>query len=178
MTPTRRLPVAAVAVCLVLIGCSGQAGTTPATSPIAQATVSAALTPIATAAPTPTPTPVATPAPTLFSETEDAAEAPPGAISVLFTGDALPRFAPDQINATSGTAVFFLDNSKNPDLSSAHNMQIGLSIGHSLASSTNVTAGDSETFTVHDLEPGTYAFWCAIQNHFAIGMVGTLTVTP
>lgn len=38
-----------------------------------------------------------------------------------------------------------------------------------------ISAGDSTTFTA-DLEPGTYAFYCSVGNHRALGMEGTLIV--
>ena len=38
--------------------------------------------------------------------------------------------------------------------------------------------GDSVLFTVKDMPPGTYTFWCEVERHASLGMVGTLTVTP
>ena len=53
----------------------------------------------------------------------------------------------------------------------------------SLAGSTDVNRNENVIFTVNDLMPGTYTFWCSIvapggTTHASFGMVGELTITP
>jgi uncharacterized cupredoxin-like copper-binding protein len=106
--------------------------------------------------------------------------------------DAGPRFQPDNLTAKAGTVVFFLQNIPtlfSPD----HNMQIGpasvqfygdgsIRAGQVLAGTPNIRTKEMATFTVNDLTPGTYLFWCSVEgangNHASFGMVGTLTITP
>jgi len=94
-----------------------------------------------------------------------------------------PRYVPDHITAKAGTVVFFLENLPVADYPTVvHNMQIGPAIGQVRAASTDVQANAGVTFSVNDLTPGTYVFWCSIvgnsgRTHGSNGMVGTLTIT-
>ena len=107
--------------------------------------------------------------------------------------EAGPRFQPDTISAKAGTAVFFLENVPGTLFSPSHNMLIGscgvqfygdgsLRSGQVLAGTPNIGPKEAVTFTVNDLTPGRYPFWCSVEagngNHAAFGMVGELTVTP
>ena len=108
----------------------------------------------------------------LDTTTEEAQEAPAGAIRVDLTGPP-PRLVPDALTATAGDVVFFLDNVA---LGSPHNLAIGTTLHDSIASSRSVPIGHSAVFTVHGLAAGEYIIWCAVENHAVEGMVGTLTV--
>lgn len=57
-------------------------------------------------------------------------------------------------------------------------MVMGPALYQVLARSSAIDRGDSAIFTVEDLPPGTYTFWCEVGRHVSLGMVGTLTVTP
>jgi plastocyanin len=57
------------------------------------------------------------------------------------------------------------------------------SAGQALAATPHVAANQTVAFTVNGLAPGTYVFWCSVEqpaggNHAANGMLGTLTITP
>jgi plastocyanin len=128
----------------------------------------------------PTPTPL-----TLVSTTKATAVPPPGATTISLTAF---KFEPNAPTVSAGTAVFFLKNLDEPPSAFGgglrHNLLIGSRIGEPLASSANVSGGQSVVFTVEGLEPGAYVIWCSIpslilegQDHADSGMVGTLTVT-
>ncbi len=57
-----------------------------------------------------------------------------------------------------------------------------LSAGQVLAGTPYLRAEEAAIFTVNDLTPGSYLFWCSVvygnAAHAAYGMVGTLTITP
>jgi plastocyanin len=140
------------------------------------------------------PTSAPTPMPTLASSTEKMGDAPAGAIPIIMTAvDAGPRFQPDNVTAKAGTVVFFLKNLPGKFFSPDHNLQIGpastqfyadgsIRSGQVLAGTPHIAANESAIFTVNNLAPGTYLFWCSVEaanaNHEANGMVGTLTITP
>jgi plastocyanin len=44
--------------------------------------------------------------------------------------------------------------------------------------STDIRSGDSGSFEIDDLPPGTYTMYCDIDDHEARGMVADLVVTP
>jgi uncharacterized cupredoxin-like copper-binding protein len=104
------------------------------------------------------------------------------------------RFEPNQITTKAGNVVFFLQNVAAPVFRPDHEMNIGPAcvqfeqdgtvIGQVLAKTTRIQADEAASFTVNNLAPGTYAFWCSVPfddgigTHATIGMVGTLTVTP
>jgi uncharacterized cupredoxin-like copper-binding protein len=83
------------------------------------------------------------------------------------------NFKPKAISVSSGKVVFFLVNS-GP---SAHDMLVADSTGKTLARSSLVQPGDTFTFTIANLPPGTYEFYCDVPGHKDAGMVGTLTAT-
>ena len=136
-----------LAVALAATGCAAPAATTPAASSVASSpSTSEAVT--------------ETPVPTLEATTEDATEAPAGAITVTITG---LSFNPDQLTAPAGTVVFFIDTQQlNEDIH--HNMTIAPEIGDlPLAKSAVLTHEHSVVFKVHDMEPGIYQFWCTFE---------------
>jgi plastocyanin len=89
-------------------------------------------------------------------------------------------FAPRAITVAAGKAVFFLDN---VDATRDHRMDIRGASGAVLAASTLVRSDTKMVLTVQGLQPGNYVFNCSVvgydgQTHAAVGMTGTLTVTP
>lgn len=132
----------------------------------------------------------------LTATADVATKAPAGSILMVMTlAGGAPRFEPDQVSVKAGTAVFFMKNvpgKEAPD----HNMQIGpadtkffadgsVRADQVLASTPHVVANQAMTFTVSNLQPGTYRFWCSVDEgggggttHAADGMIGTLVVTP
>lgn len=169
--------LAAVGVIGLLAGSCSGAPAAPTSSPTIRPTVvvspSPLLTPAATAAP-PSATPTASPA--------DATASPSGAIPVVMTDAAgtdapLLFYAPASITAPAGTVVFELRNGTGAFL--RHNMSIGTEVGgEALATSATVAPDESSPFAVDDMAPGTYKFWCTVEDHYKFGMVGTLTITP
>ena len=148
-------------VVLLTNGCASGATSTPAPDSIAE---------VASASPE-SPTPI----PTLEATTEEATEAPSGAVTIAVGPG--PRFTPDQITAPAGTVVFFLDT-QQIDEGIVHNLVIATAVGElPLAKSANLTQEHSVTFTVHDMGPGTYEFWCTFEGHLEGGMKGKLTIT-
>jgi plastocyanin len=172
-----------VAVTFAMWGCGG-AGTTTFTTSTATTspTTQPSPSPVAMVSPATTASP--TPIPTLASTTEQASAAPTGAIPIRMTvTNGNPRFEPDKVTAKAGTAVFFLENGTNVLGTFDHNMRIGPAIGEVLARTPVIHGNETATFTVMDLTPGTYVFWCSIvglngNTHAFYGMVGTLTITP
>ncbi len=122
-------------------------------------------------------TPGPTPGSTLASTAEDAAEAPQGAIAIEMGVFGPPRFRPDQVTASSGQVILFLEN-VGDRYEGYHDFVIGEALYQALTRSPAINAGDSVVFTVKDMPPGTYTFWCEVERHASMGMVGTLTVTP
>ena len=60
----------------------------------------------------------------------------------------------------------------------AHDMVIADSTGTTVAKSSLVQPGNTDTFTVNNLKAGTsYVFYCDLPGHRASGMEGTLTVS-
>ena len=81
------------------------------------------------------------------------------------------KFQPKTISGVSaGKVVFFLVNDSS-------SMVIADSSGTTVARSTLVQPGNTETFTVPDLKAGSYVFYCDLPGHRAQGMEGTLTVS-
>jgi plastocyanin len=94
-------------------------------------------------------------------------------------------FNPAAITVAAGDVTFVLNNTT----AASHNMIIGpeaptctataCTFGPVTAAGPSVPTGSSPTpFTVEGLAAGTYSYWCSIQDHAALGMIGTLTVTP
>jgi plastocyanin len=114
---------------------------------------------------------------TLAASTAVGAPKGAGAIEV---GMANFSFIPETITAKAGDVVFFLEN-KDPagDPNLHHNMLITLAVNGLptlVASSGDFQQGQSGTFSVKNLAPGTYAFFCSY--HRSAGMTGSLTVAP
>ena len=128
-----------------------------------------------TTAPSPTPSSPPTAAPTpsaVTSNTVAATSAPKGAIPMAFLGPP-PHYGPATLTSKAGMLVLSLSNTSL----AAHNIAIGAKVNGSIfALSDNVEVGNTAVFTVRGLTPGTYAYWCTIDNHAADGMIGTLTV--
>ena len=158
-----------VAVVLVTGGCGAPAAPTAtvATSPTI---------PVSTGAASPSPV-VETAAPTLAATSEEASSAPPGAISVDMGAFGPPRYVPDQVTVRTGEVVFFLRN-VGDRYEGFHDFVIGPALYQALARSPALEGGDAVIFTIEDLPRGDYTFWCEIERHASLGMVGTLTVDP
>ena len=112
----------------------------------------------------------------LPTTTEPAAEAPAGAFE-LRVGPG-KNYEPDLITAPAAESLtFFIDMSEADDQLN-HNFRIGpeLPPGLAIATSDLIYAGESAVVTVTGLEPGTYAFWCNVDDHYFYGMTGTLVV--
>jgi plastocyanin len=112
----------------------------------------------------------------LPTTTEPAEVAPEGAI-VLTVGPG-KNYEPDLITAEAAERLsFFVDMSEADDQLN-HNFRIGpeLPPGLAIATSDLIYAGESAVVTVTGLAPGTYAFWCNIDDHYFYGMTGTLVV--
>jgi plastocyanin len=133
------------------------------------------------------PSAASTVAPTGWVTTFEAAtSAPAGATTIEMKGEAeIPTYAPPTVTVPSGTVVLFLVNIpiSPPNFGPAHNVVIGPVVGgEALATSGPVQAGKSAVFTIENVPPGTYAFWCTVSAghgpHYKLGQVGTLTVTP
>ena len=109
--------------------------------------------------------------------TEPADEPPVGAI-VLVAGPG-SKFTPDDIETTADeTLTLFIDMSA-AGVNYFHNFNIGpdLPPAPALATTTAIfEPGESVVVTVNGLAPGTYQFWCSINEHYKYGMHGTLTV--
>lgn len=187
MTMDRPRGFLLLAVSLALGGCAGAVTTASTTTTPRSSTTLPSPSAVAATSPaaTPGPTSAAASIPTLGSTTEQASQAPTGAIPIRLTvTNGNPRFEPDHLTAKAGTVAFFLENVPGVIGAPDHNMRIGPAIGQVLASTPSIRAKEMVTFTVKDLAPGTYVFWCAIlefdgkTTHAAEGMVGTLTVTP
>lgn len=169
----------ASAVSLIVGACSSAsppASDTAGSTSSAAASAAASATLAGSASPTKAPTP--SPLPTLPSTTEEATEAPEGAISITMTFAGAPRFEPDRVTAKTGPVVFFLQNVSVAGFRLDHDMLIGPKVYKVLAGTPRVKPDASVIFTVDGLTPGTYAFWCQVPPHAANGMVGTLTITP
>jgi uncharacterized cupredoxin-like copper-binding protein len=110
----------------------------------------------------------------LQTDTTEADEAPPGAIDVQAGFG--PKFVPKRITAAAGTVVFFLHNLPTEPVQ--HSFIIGKKLYEPIAIGPTLSPRESVIFTVFDLEPGQYVFWCAIEDHAADGMTGTLTIKP
>lgn len=85
------------------------------------------------------------------------------------------RYSVTAIDTKAGPFVVHLVNQE--ELSVRHDMIVGDALGHRFASSDKVDPDHDLVFTVDDLPPGTYDFWCSIDKHAALGMKGTITVT-
>jgi plastocyanin len=112
----------------------------------------------------------------LPTSTEPAEKAPAGAI-VLTVGPG-KNYEPDLITAQAAESLTFYIDMSEADDQLNHNFRIGpeLPPGLAIATSDLIYAGESAVVTVTGLAPGTYAFWCNIDDHYFYGMTGTLVV--
>jgi plastocyanin len=173
-----------IGLAMVILAACSTAAPTATSSPTQSPTPTAAPTPTATAAPTPSPSPeptqaAPTPSPTSADIAVYMSGSLAGSSEQLF-------FNPATITVPIGDVTFVLNNTT---FGLSHNMIIGpdapactasgCTFGAVIAKSPTVAAGGvPESFTVEGLAAGTYSYWCSILNHAALGMVGTLTVTP
>jgi plastocyanin len=109
---------------------------------------------------------------TTFSRQLDASP-PPDAIRVDMTGPP-PRFAPTELSVSGASATFYLVNMATGV--DPHSFAIGGTNYRSIVSTGPIERGHSMVFTVQDLPPGQYIFWCTISDHAALGMRGTIEV--
>ena len=172
----RKIP-SIVVVCLFAAACAAQAPA--ATSPAATS-------------PEPQPTVVPIPSPTLPGATAEqlastyqpaasgpAASGPPDAIAVMMGTCCALRFVPYSLTAEAGTVALFLTNPKGENIPpKSHDIQIGRELGQAMARSPVVKNGEAGLFTIEAMAAGKYVFWCAVDGHDTLGMVGTLTVSP
>ncbi|HEX2193700.1 MAG TPA: cupredoxin domain-containing protein [Candidatus Limnocylindria bacterium] len=161
-----RTLVTVLVVSVVAGGCAQSA-----TSPSASASASQAPSETTDASPTPEPTSALLP-----STTEPADEAPQGAV-VIHVGPG-PKFSPERVRVQAGEELAFFLDATEINEGSAHNFKIGPDLPPEapLAESDFIQRGESVVFTVTGLEPGTYRFWCSVEEHHRFGMHGTLVV--
>jgi plastocyanin len=81
------------------------------------------------------------------------------------------------VTAIEAKAGRFAVHLVNHDDSVRHDMVVGDALGHRFARSDRVEPGHDLVFTIDDLPPGTYNFWCSVGVHASSGMRGILTVT-
>ncbi len=107
--------------------------------------------------------------------THPAEDAPRDAI-VIHLGPG-PKLEPERVTARGEELTFFLDATEISD-GSAHNFKIGpeLPPATALAESDFIERGESAVFKVDGLQPRTYRLWCSVDEHYALGMTGTLVV--
>ena len=178
----RRTPYWILSIAGLVVACSS-----PATGPNATGSPSTPSSVPTTASVSAAPSAAGTLAPNGWvTHFEAANQAPAGAIAIEMKGEAeTPRYAPPTITVPSGKVVLYLVNVPiaPPNFGPAHNVVIGPVVGgEALAASETVQAGKSGVFTLDNVPPGTYAFWCTVSAghapHYTNGQVGTLTVTP
>ncbi len=156
---------ASAVVILVLAGC----GSVPASSGTSPSLASGASSG-SPAASAPAVSPEATP--DVTSTTLPGASSPPaGSINFVFAGPP-PHFEPKTLSAPAGDLSFALSNTSL----AFHDLAIGPTRYHSLATSGRVAVGATAVFSVRGLPAGSYVIWCTVADHAALGMVGTLTV--
>ena len=118
-------------------------------------------------------TPTFTPSPlaALENSTQVVTTQPPGSLQIVMTHGS---FTPKGPQVSAGDANFYLVNP--PSSSAPHQMTIINALGRVLASSDSVEVERAALFTVKGLEPGSYDFYCAIDDHRSEGMTGVLEV--
>lgn len=166
----------------VLLGSCGGV-TAPTTPADGTATLPSASAPGETGSPATSVEPATVaPSPEFAATTEPAATAREGAVSIEMAGPP-PRFVPRNVTIHTGEGSFFFTNTSL----GAHMMSIdraplvlidGRVTNVPIVKSGIVAVGKSASFVVDGLPPGNYFFWCPLTDHAALGMTGTLTVTP
>lgn len=165
-----------------LASCAGGATTNEGANGTSFQLPSASSSPTAVASLPAKATPTASPRLEFSSTTEPAQTAPADAVAVEMAGPP-PHYLPKDLVAQSGEIVFFVKNSAMRN----HTIAIGRGpLKFAIDRVTNlpvalsgvVLTGHKATFRVDQFPPGDYVFWCAIEDHAAEGMTGTLTVSP
>lgn len=104
------------------------------------------------------------------------ADQPPAGAIIIAAGPG-PKFTPNHVEITAADPLtFFIDMTP---ATHTHNFNIGPELPPAPALATAVTMfnpGQSVVVTVTGLAPGTYQFWCSVDEHYKYGMHGTLTV--
>ena len=160
-TALRRLLPVALASTFALTACAGSGGASP-TPRLASESPSRSSAPSEAA----------------VQMTAEPADEPPAGAIVIAAGPG-SKFTPAEIQtAATEPLTFFIDMSP-AGTNYFHNFNIGpeLPPAPALASTSAIfEPGESVTVTVNGLAPGTYQFWCSINEHYKYGMHGTLTV--
>jgi uncharacterized cupredoxin-like copper-binding protein len=180
------LMVTGVAAPSALSAC-GSSSNAPRSNATAVAASAAAVTTVTTSAPTVT---IAAPATTVAGPTTTVGAptttvAPPTTLAHSSQLGPPPAGAVEQVmehsmygvTAIEAKAGRFAVHLVNNDDSVRHDMIVGDAVGHRFASSDRVDPGHDLVFTIDDLPPGTYKFWCSVGVHAASGMKGILTIT-
>lgn len=157
----RLLPVALTAIVILVTSCAGSGEASPAP---------------ASGSALPSPTSAAS-EPALRMTTQPAEEAPAGAI-VLAAGPG-SKFTPNEIETSAGDSLTFFIDMTAADVNYFHNLNIGPELPPAAALATTAAIfepGESVVVTVNGLAPGTYYYWCSINEHYKYGMHGKLTV--
>jgi plastocyanin len=152
---------------------NARSSASPVVASTAAATTATTLAPTTTiAAPTTVGAPTTTVAPpTTLAHSSQAGPSPAGAAEQVMEQS---KYSAIAIEAKAGRFVVHL---VNRDDSVRHDMIVGDALGHRFASSDRVEPGHDLVFTIDDLPPGTYKFWCSVGVHAASGMKGILTVS-
>jgi uncharacterized cupredoxin-like copper-binding protein len=80
------------------------------------------------------------------------------------------KFTPSQVTVKAGKTTFDLRNAGG----APHALEIS---GNGVEKSTQPIQGGGKAQLTVDLKPGKYEMYCPVDNHKAMGMVGTLTVS-
>lgn len=64
---------------------------------------------------------------------------------------------------------------RNPQQGAEHDLRLEDAKGNQLGATETITEG-SDSFTLENLEPGEYLFFCGVPGHRPAGMEGTLTI--
>ena len=93
-------------------------------------------------------------------------------------------YLPKAITVPAGDSTFVLKNQTQ----APHNMVIGpdapvctaagCEFGANVSFSDSVAPNSTDLFVAEGLTAGKYSFWCSIEDHAQLGMVGVLTVEP
>ena len=161
----RHHPLGLVVAAALLVACSSSGGSRSAATTAATSGESPATT--AVAEPT-----TAVGEPTTLAHSSDTGTPPAGAIEQVMKNT---TYSVTAITAKAGRFVVHLVNQDGPPV--RHDMVVGDALGRRFASSETVEPGQDLVFTIDDLPPGTYKFFCGLSDHARAGMKGTITVT-